>query len=512
MTDSLPNGLTATGIGGTGWNCDLTSLTCSRSDGLTVGGSYPAIILTVNVAANAPSLVTNTATVSGGNENNTGNNLAGDPTTINPAAATYSISGQITNGGEGLSGVIVALSGSATAATTTNASGNYSFANLSGAGSFTVTPSLNGYTFTQPSITLNSLSSNQTNLNFATSVITFEGDVAARPNGDGNVDIFDIITVGNVIANLPNVAPLAAGGEFQRADVAPRATKGDGSVDVQDLIQMQLYAAALNPLTPASGATSTIAPNSLLLENFDYLKSPNYLFSNTQLAGAATVSAGTTSSFGSSATVPIQLNSTNVGGVQFTITYDSTKLSIPSLAAITNRAANVSFTFNNSTPGQLGVVAFQSTAGDVFPASALLFNINFSVAGGATAGPTQITFGNSPVQVKASDPSASAATVTTTPGTVTILGPTAAAASISGRAITSNGRGIKNVLIWLTDMYGNVRTTYTTSFGYFEFTDVAAGQTYIITAAGKQYEFIQPAQVINVSEDLADINFTANPL
>jgi hypothetical protein len=46
----------------------------------------------VNVALNAPASVINTAAVSGGGEQNTGNNTASDPTTIQPAL-TY---GQIT--------------------------------------------------------------------------------------------------------------------------------------------------------------------------------------------------------------------------------------------------------------------------------------------------------------------------------------------------------------------------------------------------------------------------------
>lgn len=82
VTDTLPAGLTATGIAGSGWSCTLATLTCTRSDALAAGSSYPPITLTVNVASNAPASVTNTATVSGGGETNTANNTASDPTTI----------------------------------------------------------------------------------------------------------------------------------------------------------------------------------------------------------------------------------------------------------------------------------------------------------------------------------------------------------------------------------------------------------------------------------------------
>ncbi len=82
MVDTLPGGLTATAISGTGWTCTLGTLTCTRVDALAASNSYPAITLTVNVAANAQSSVTNTATVSGGGETNTANDTASDPTTV----------------------------------------------------------------------------------------------------------------------------------------------------------------------------------------------------------------------------------------------------------------------------------------------------------------------------------------------------------------------------------------------------------------------------------------------
>jgi hypothetical protein len=63
VMDSLPASLTATAMSGPGWTCSLGTLSCSRGDALAGGSSYPAITLAVNVAANAPTLVTNTAIV-----------------------------------------------------------------------------------------------------------------------------------------------------------------------------------------------------------------------------------------------------------------------------------------------------------------------------------------------------------------------------------------------------------------------------------------------------------------
>ena len=86
VTDTLPAGLTATAISGTGWTCVLGTLTCTRSDALAAGSSYPVITLTVTVANNAASSVTNSVSVSGGGQTNTSNDTATDPTTINQLA------------------------------------------------------------------------------------------------------------------------------------------------------------------------------------------------------------------------------------------------------------------------------------------------------------------------------------------------------------------------------------------------------------------------------------------
>ncbi len=82
VTDAVPAGLTVTAISGFGWNVDLPSLTCTRSNVLVPNASYPPLTVTVAVAANALTSVTNVATVTGGGDANSSNNTASDPTTI----------------------------------------------------------------------------------------------------------------------------------------------------------------------------------------------------------------------------------------------------------------------------------------------------------------------------------------------------------------------------------------------------------------------------------------------
>jgi uncharacterized repeat protein (TIGR01451 family) len=93
VVDALPADLTAVAISGAGWATDLATLTCTRSEALAAGTSYPPITIAVNVDANASASVTNTASVSGGGDTNLTNNTANDPTTINPVAAPTAITG-----------------------------------------------------------------------------------------------------------------------------------------------------------------------------------------------------------------------------------------------------------------------------------------------------------------------------------------------------------------------------------------------------------------------------------
>ncbi len=93
VTDLLPPaGLTAVGIGGTGWVCDLAVLSCSRADPLAAGANYEPITVTVNVAANAPAVVVNQATVAGGGDTNAANNATADPTTVAASSVNVSVS------------------------------------------------------------------------------------------------------------------------------------------------------------------------------------------------------------------------------------------------------------------------------------------------------------------------------------------------------------------------------------------------------------------------------------
>ena len=84
VTDTMPQtGFTLASISGDGWTCNNASISCTRSDALAVGTSYAPITVTVNVTSDAPTSLTNSATVSVDGDINTANNSASSPTVIN---------------------------------------------------------------------------------------------------------------------------------------------------------------------------------------------------------------------------------------------------------------------------------------------------------------------------------------------------------------------------------------------------------------------------------------------
>lgn len=84
---------------------------------------------------------------------------------------------------------------------------------------------------------------------------------------------------------------------------------------------------------------------------------------------------------------------------------------------------------------------------------------------------------------------------------------TAASVSVSGRILTPEGSGLMNAFVMMTDAFGNTRLSRTSTFGYYRFDDVAAGEIYIFSITSKRFQFTP--QVVNVTDDLSELNFTA---
>lgn len=87
------------------------------------------------------------------------------------------------------------------------------------------------------------------------------------------------------------------------------------------------------------------------------------------------------------------------------------------------------------------------------------------------------------------------------------LAPTAAAVTVSGRVLTDGGNGLTNARVILTSANGESRTVMTSSFGYFKFDEVSAGETYIVSVISRRYQFA--TQAVFVGDQIVNLDFTA---
>jgi hypothetical protein len=88
-----------------------------------------------------------------------------------------------------------------------------------------------------------------------------------------------------------------------------------------------------------------------------------------------------------------------------------------------------------------------------------------------------------------------------------LLAPTAAPVNVSGRVTTAGGHAIRGAVVTITDDNGNSQSTITSSFGYYQFGNVAAGKTYVLSASAKRYNF--SPRTLRLFDSLAEVNFIA---
>lgn len=88
--------------------------------------------------------------------------------------------------------------------------------------------------------------------------------------------------------------------------------------------------------------------------------------------------------------------------------------------------------------------------------------------------------------------------------------PTAASAQISGRVLTAEGIGIRNVRVVLTNaMTGETLYTISSSLGYYSFEGVPVGQVYILSVSAKRFKFNPDTMFISFFGDLTGADFIA---
>ncbi len=165
------------------------------------------------------------------------------------------------------------------------------------------------------------------------------------------------------------------------------------------------------------------------------------------------------------------------------------------------------------TPNSINGAAFDSPT---------VLNVTFTYMGPVIIGPATFTgfsifstFGGTPNPVGNFTSQSTNNTASVTSGTsdqvigsVPIpMAPTAASVAVGGRVMTESGRGIRGVVITMTDQNGNVRRATTGSFGYYQFSDTEVGQTYTFSIRAKNYNFQQQTQLLSLSDETNEVNF-----
>ncbi|WP_228519137.1 glycosyl hydrolase family 18 protein [Flavobacterium sp. LC2016-12] len=296
------------------------------------------------------------------------NNLANFPVPANPTVydfntgvvtpVYYTVSGTVLNGSTPISGATIsAVTGTTTLTAISDASGNYSVANLVSGSNYTVTIAKTGLTFTPASTVYNAISSNKT-LNFTQSIVnpvyyTVSGTVL---NGATPVS-------GATISAVTGTTTLTA------------TSDASGNYSVANLVSGSNYTVTIAKtgltFTPASTVYSAISSNKTL--NFTQVVNPvYYTVSGTTKNGTTAVSGvivsavtGTTTLTATSDAAGNYSVANLVAGSDYTVTAAKTGLSF-SPASTVYPAINANKTLNftqNVTSGNLisGTVKSGST-------------------------------------------------------------------------------------------------------------------------------------------------------
>lgn len=92
--------------------------------------------------------------------------------------------------------------------------------------------------------------------------------------------------------------------------------------------------------------------------------------------------------------------------------------------------------------------------------------------------------------------------------TIASSAPTAVA--ISGRILSSNGRGIFGARVLMTNGGSVTRMATSNPFGFYQFENVNSGTSYTFTVTDKRYKFNNPT-IVQINNSVSGNNFTALP-
>ena len=296
------------------------------------------------------------------------------PATPSPdlvVSTTSSLSGTIS---PALADVTVTLSGAASKVTTTDANGNYVFQTLLD-GTYTVTPSKLGFSFTPASQTVTLAGTDLGGVNFTASNQTFVLSGSLSPAADGAGATVSLTgtasssTTADASGNysfsgLANggytVTPAKTGLLFDPADQAVTISGVDvpGVNFTAHVVGQGAFtiSGAISPAADAAGATVTLTGDASATTTVD--PAGNYSFANVP-NGAYTVAPSKTGFSFSPTSQTLQVTGASVGGVNFTVTP-----AVPPHTLLTTQVPQFT-NLNDGVSYELGMRFFSDVSGQI---------------------------------------------------------------------------------------------------------------------------------------------------
>ena len=209
----------------------------------------------------------------------------------------------------------------------------------------------------------------------------------------------------------------------------------------------------------------------------------------------------------------------NEAGTQFGLHFDPSVVSISDVSGVntnpditfgTDAPAGTSLNVNaaDAANGNIGIVENFNATADTITAIAAgarrVARVTFHVLQNAPGGESKVTFDESVISNVTANSNGLMVTATYDQNGRIII-PAAAGVTISGRVTTPNGQGLRNATVTIIDRAGLARTVTTSSFGYYQFDDIAVGETYTIGVASRQYRFA--SRTVSVADSLTNVDF-----
>ncbi len=421
--------------------------------------------------------------------------------------------------GPGGSGATVNLTGTATASTTADANGNYSFNNLSN-GSYTVTPTNSGYVFTQTSQTVTINSAHVMNVNFSSAVQTSLNTVTLNPTtvpgGAGSV--------GTVALNGP--AP-AGGAVVTLSSSNTAAAQVPASVMVPANATTATFTVATSVVSANTTATISATYRATLTANLTVVRSLSTVSVNPTSVVGGTSSTGTVTLAGAAPAggAVVTLSSSNTAAAQVpasvTVAAGATAatFTVTTFAVASSTTATISGTYGVTKTGNLTVTPPTLTGNG----SGVTVSPTSVVGGISSTGTVKLT-GPAPAGGAVVTLSSSNTTAAQAPASVTVApGATSATFTVTTSPVSSNAS------VTITGIYGVTRTATltvtvatlssvslsptsviggTSSTGTLRLSGPAAGAGAVITLSSNNTTVAQVPASVTVAAGATSATFT----